>query len=81
MTQHLLTNEQFVFALEASPTGMVLTDAAGKVLKVNQHIERIFGFARNELEGQSVERIVPLDLRGSYAALRGLRARSASRAR
>lgn len=49
---------------------MLLVDAAGTLLKVNRHIERIFGFAHSDLEGQSIERLLPLDLRGSHAALR-----------
>lgn len=71
MTQPLLTNEAFVFALEASASGMLLVDEVGTLLKVNRHVEGMFGFTRSELEGQSIERLVPLELRGSQTALRG----------
>ena len=45
--------------LEAAPDAIVIADAEGKVVLVNQQTERLFGYTREELVGQSVELLVP----------------------
>jgi PAS domain S-box-containing protein len=71
MSQPALTYEHFVAAMEAAGSGMLLLDAHGTILKINQHIEQTFGFSRIELEGQTVERLLPVELRGMHERLRG----------
>ena len=49
----------FQLATEASPSGVVLADAEGRIVLVNAHIEELFGYGRDELVGKSVEILVP----------------------
>jgi PAS domain S-box-containing protein len=59
-------NEKFRLAVEACPSGMVMVDRAGKMVLVNTEIERLFGYPRDELMGQSVDILVPERLRGQH---------------
>jgi PAS domain S-box-containing protein len=51
--------EQFRLALEAAPTGMLMTNEAGEITLVNAQIEALFGYPREELLGQPLEMLVP----------------------
>jgi PAS domain S-box-containing protein len=65
--------EQFRLALESAPTGMLMADAAGRIVLVNARIENLFGYPREELLGQSLEMLVPERLRdGSSGDLRAV---------
>ena len=55
--------ETFQLAIEASPTGVLVTDAAGTIHLVNAELERQFGYAREELVGRNVDLLVPEALR------------------
>ena len=57
-------------AVESSPSGLLMTDAAGRIVLVNREIERLFGYSREELLGQSVESLVPERFRGIHASFR-----------
>ncbi|TMP26809.1 histidine kinase [Pseudoalteromonas rubra] len=46
-------------AVEASPNGMVMIDEQGLIVLVNQSVETMFGYNREELIGQSIECLVP----------------------
>ena len=63
-------SERFRLAFEAAPSGMMLVDRAGRIVLVNGEIERMFGYERCELVGQSVERLVPTEQRRSHVDLR-----------
>jgi PAS domain S-box-containing protein len=43
--------EPFRFAVEASPTGVLIVDADGTIVLLNRELERQFGYAREELVG------------------------------
>ncbi len=45
--------------VETAPDGMVLIDAEGRIVLVNAQAERLFGYTREELLGQSIEMLVP----------------------
>jgi PAS domain S-box-containing protein len=45
--------------LEAAPDAMVLVNADGKIVLVNVHAERKFGYSRDELLGQPVKKLIP----------------------
>jgi PAS domain S-box-containing protein len=53
--------------LEAAPDAIVIIDAGGRMSLVNAQAERLFGYNRSELLGQSVEMLVPERYRGSHA--------------
>jgi len=56
--------------LESAPDSIVVADAAGRIALVNAQAERLFGYARTELIGQSVDVLVPERLRGRHGAHR-----------
>ena len=49
--------------LESAPDATCVIDAAGTIVRVNAQLERMFGYARDELIGQPVEILVPTELR------------------
>src|SRR5262249_91225 len=59
ITERKQAEEKFRLAVEASPSGIVLVDREGKIVLVNTQTERMFGYSRKEMIGQSVEMIVP----------------------
>jgi len=44
---------------EAAPDAMVVIGASGRILYVNNQVEVTFGYAREELVGQFVEKLIP----------------------
>jgi PAS domain S-box-containing protein len=61
-----IAEEMFRQAVESCPSGMVMADSAGRIVLVNGEIERMFGYRRGELIGQSVDMIVPGHLYAEY---------------
>lgn len=45
--------------VEASPTGILLVDATGRIVMANQQIERIVGYPRADLIGRPLEALLP----------------------
>ncbi len=63
------SEERFRLAVEAAPSGMVMTDQDGRITLVNAQSERLFGYSREELIGQKIEAIVPPESEGSHPEL------------
>lgn len=51
--------EMMHLAVEASPNGMVITNRDGKIVMVNSTTEKLFGYSKQELIGQSIEILIP----------------------
>ena len=49
----------FTQLFECVPDALILANAAGEIVAVNSQAERLFGYARQELWGQSIELLVP----------------------
>jgi PAS domain S-box-containing protein len=64
------SEERFRLALDCAPFGIVIVDHEGKVVLVNTYTEKLFGYSREELLGQSVEILVPVSLRKIHSSLR-----------
>ena len=65
--------EAFQLAIEASPAGVLVTDAAGTIHLVNAELERQFGYAREELVGRNVDLLMPEALQpGDHAHLQSI---------
>lgn len=65
-----LAEEKFRTLVESAPDAMVIADSEGRMRLVNQQVERLFGYRREELLGQPVEMLVPRPLRGAHRAHR-----------
>ena len=59
-------DRKFRMAVEASSNGIVLVNSDGRVVLVNAQTERLFGYSRGELIGQSVDMLVPERFRGVH---------------
>jgi protein-histidine pros-kinase len=57
--------------LESAPDAMVIMDRHGTVSLINAQTERLFGYTRDELIGQKVERLIPERYRERHDARRG----------
>jgi PAS domain S-box-containing protein len=53
--------------LETSPDAVIVVDAAGSILFANQQAEKLFEYPANQLLGQSIDTLVPEQLRGAHA--------------
>ena len=51
--------ERFRALLESAPDAMVIVDVTGSIQLVNARTEELFGFGRDDLLGQPVERLLP----------------------
>ncbi len=58
-----INEERFRLVVEASPSGVIMTDCAGKIVLVNAETERLSGYPRAELIGRPIEILVPPDIR------------------
>jgi PAS domain S-box-containing protein len=65
------SEEIFCMAIEACPVGIVMIDHAGNIVLVNTEMERLFGYARDEMLGQTVDILLPANLRARHAEHRG----------
>tara|TARA_R110002073_G_scaffold332410_3_gene518359 strand:- start:91207 stop:93123 length:1917 start_codon:yes stop_codon:yes gene_type:complete len=60
----------FRVAVEASPSSMIATDQEGKIVLLNAETEKLFGYTREELIGQPIEKLVPIGRREDHPQLR-----------
>lgn len=61
---------QFRLVVEAAPNGMVMIDEHGVITMVNAQMERLFGYARDEMVGRPIEILLPERFRGAHPELR-----------
>jgi len=59
-TKQIVIDDIFQLVVESSPNGILITDQKGKIILVNNHIEKLFGYERNELINKPVELLVPV---------------------
>jgi PAS domain S-box-containing protein len=62
--------EIFRLAVEVCPSGMIVVSGDGTIRLVNGEVERLFGYRRDELLGQSIEILLPERSRNTHAKLR-----------
>jgi PAS domain S-box-containing protein len=59
-----------LLAFDASPAAMFMVDGEGTVQLANAQCEQMFGFGPGEMAGVSVERLIPVGIRGRHRRLR-----------
>jgi protein-histidine pros-kinase len=64
------TEQRFQRLLETAPDAIVVIGKDGKIVLVNSQAERLFGYARAELLGEFVERLIPERFGASHVAHR-----------
>ncbi|MBI2386947.1 MAG: PAS domain S-box protein [Elusimicrobia bacterium] len=62
---------RFRMAVEAAPNAMIMVDRAGKIVLVNSQVERMFGYAREELLDRKIDMLVPERFRAAHPGQRG----------
>ncbi len=60
--------EQFRLTVESAPNAMVMVDAKGRIVLLNAQTEKVFGYRREELQGQAVEILIPERFRSQHPA-------------
>jgi PAS domain S-box-containing protein len=65
-------------AVEGCPSGMIVVDRDGMIVVVNGETERLFGYAREQLLGRSIELLLPGWPRSGRTRRAGLGAEAAS---
>ncbi len=70
VTQRRRVEGKFRGLLEAAPDAIVIVDTEGRIVLVNAQAERMFGYSRNELIGQSVDMLVPRRARDRHVSHR-----------
>ncbi len=71
ITERKQAEEKFRLAVEASPSGIVLVDREGRIVLVNSHVEKLFGYRRDELVGKLVDILVPEQFASQHPKHRG----------
>lgn len=66
----ITSEEKFKGLIESAPDAMVIVDGEGKIRIVNSQTEKLFGYRREELLGQSVEMLIPERFRGTHSIYR-----------
>ncbi|PPK43035.1 PAS domain S-box-containing protein [Trinickia symbiotica] len=70
ITERKRQEELFRATVESAPTAIVMADHTGRITLVNALTESIFGYERDELIGQPVEKLLPQRYRAAHPGLR-----------
>ena len=66
ITKRKQAEEQFRLVVEAAPSAMIMINKEGRIALVNTQVEAVFGYAREELIGDSIEMLVPERFRSHH---------------
>ena len=70
ITEQKREEQQFRALLESAPDAHVIINQAGTITLINRQTEKLFGYTRQELQGQSIELLVPERFRGKHTSHR-----------
>jgi PAS domain S-box-containing protein len=71
----------FEQVIEHAPYGIVLANRQGKIILINHALEHLFGYTSFELIGQSIELLLPIELRAAHVHKRDNYLRNESEAK
>ena len=71
ITSRKRLEERFRQVVESAPNAMVMINSQGNIEMVNTQAERVFGYERRELLGNTIEMLVPERFRHAHPGLRG----------
>lgn len=63
-------DSKLLTVIESVPSGIIITDARGKIVLCNTETEKMFGYGDGELIGQEIECLVPRRARDRHPELR-----------
>ena len=66
ITDRKKTEERFQLVVEASPSAMIMIGTDGRITLVNTQTEKLFGYGRQELLGQSMSILLPERFRANH---------------
>ncbi|HLE98067.1 MAG TPA: PAS domain S-box protein, partial [Candidatus Thermoplasmatota archaeon] len=70
VTARAKAEARFRQLLDAAPDAIVIADARGRIVLANAQAERLFGYAREELQRMAVEELMPQRFRDRHVAHR-----------
>src|SRR5262245_40707391 len=70
ITKRKQAEEQFRLVVEAAPSAMITVNTEGRIALVNTQVETVFGYAREQLIGHSIEMLVPERFRSHHIGYR-----------
>lgn len=70
LSDYYQEHEQLRLVIEQAPNALIITDEKGVITMTNAQADSLFGYVRNELVGESINILVPDNIRDKHPQLR-----------